>query len=361
MMNAGTVSNPAPARTRGVSAQDMPYFRDCWYVADWSDSVAADTMVGRTIAEEPVLLYRKGDGAIVAMADRCCHRLAPLSLGAIEDGHIRCGYHGAKFATTGACVEFPGIAKVPASFCIKTYPVVERHRWIWVWVGDPQKADPALIPDAGMNDSPDMVVRQGEMTHEVNHILVSDNLLDFSHLAYVHPKSFGAGADWADTRATVTELPRGVRVERWLLDQPPWPFLPQTMRIDIFNTYDYLWPGVLILAGRNYPAGTADRFDGKLPPQEHLLSMGAACQAVTPVDARTTRYLFASITPRADATEEVVQRRHAVTTAAFEEDKVMLHAQQRIIDLSPGEKMMPMAHDRATVLFRRQLAEQSAA
>ena len=82
----------------------MMFLRNCWYVAGWSHHIAADSLVSRTMLGEPIVLYRKADGGVVALEDRCCHRLAPLSRGRIEGNDLRCMYHGLKFAPSGRCL-----------------------------------------------------------------------------------------------------------------------------------------------------------------------------------------------------------------------------------------------------------------
>ena len=117
------------------------YVRNCWYVAAWDHELKVGELISRTLINEPVALYRAQDGAIVGLADRCCHRLAPLSLGRIEGDDLRCMYHGLKFNRSGACIEIPGQDMIPATACVKSYPAVSRHSWIWVWMGDPARAD----------------------------------------------------------------------------------------------------------------------------------------------------------------------------------------------------------------------------
>jgi vanillate O-demethylase monooxygenase subunit len=91
----------------------MMFLRNCWYVAGWSYDIATDSLVSRTILGEPIALYRKANGGVVALEDRCCHRLAPLSRGRIEGDDLRFMYHGLKFAPSGKCVEVPGQDLIP--------------------------------------------------------------------------------------------------------------------------------------------------------------------------------------------------------------------------------------------------------
>ena len=129
------------------------YLYDAWYVAAW-DHELSEGALARTLLEQPVVLFRTASGRAVALEDRCCHRLAPLSLGKVIGEEIQCGYHGLKFDSTGACTEVPSQTRVPPDARVRSYPVVERHCWIWIWMGDPDAADDTLIPDMYWHDSP---------------------------------------------------------------------------------------------------------------------------------------------------------------------------------------------------------------
>lgn len=123
------------------------FIRNAWYVVAWDFEVLADTILERTVLGESIVAYRKADGTPVVMENRCCHRGAPLALGRKEGDCLRCMYHGMKFDASGQCVEVPGQTLIPPKAKVRTYPVVERTRWIWVWMGDPVLADPTTIPN----------------------------------------------------------------------------------------------------------------------------------------------------------------------------------------------------------------------
>jgi phenylpropionate dioxygenase-like ring-hydroxylating dioxygenase large terminal subunit len=129
---------------------------------------------------------------VVALEDRCCHRQAPLSKPAASEGDcVRCGYHGLLFDGQGRCTEIPGLDKVPPHVRVRRYPVVVKNRWVFVWMGDAERADPALLPDNFSNDHPDWIHLPGYLHYDTNYLLICDNLLDFSHLSYVHEKTLG--------------------------------------------------------------------------------------------------------------------------------------------------------------------------
>src|SRR5262245_33197630 len=225
------------------------FLRNCWYVAGWSHHFGNDGLVSRTILDDPMVLYRKSDGGIVALEDRCCHRLAPLSLGRIEGDDLRCLYHGLKFAPSGKCIEIPNQSFVPGRAGVRAYPVVERDCWVWVWMGDPALADPALIPQALGHGDDGWIMRTGELAYKANYELINDNLLDLAHLSYVHAKTLGRNSmAWGNSRPHVMRLERGLRISRWVVGNPLAPYLekPADARTDSWQSYDYMVPGVFL-------------------------------------------------------------------------------------------------------------------
>src|SRR6202012_3346140 len=123
------------------------YLRNAWYVAAWSDDLAEGQLLGRVILKQPVVLYRKADGNVAALDDRCSHRFAPLHMGKVVHGdRVQCPYHGLEFAASGACVLNPhGAKNIPSRAHIRSYPVIEKHKAIWIWMGD-RPAGPAKVP-----------------------------------------------------------------------------------------------------------------------------------------------------------------------------------------------------------------------
>ena len=134
-----------PARSQSGGACDC--IKNAWYVAGWASQIKSDELLSRTFLNVPIILYRDSDGNAVAMEDRCCHRFAPLSKGRLEGDSIRCMYHGLKFSATGDCIEIPGGDKIPPNMKVKTFPVTERQKLVWIWLGDPTLANETEITD----------------------------------------------------------------------------------------------------------------------------------------------------------------------------------------------------------------------
>jgi nitrite reductase/ring-hydroxylating ferredoxin subunit len=332
----------------------MNYVRNCWYVAGWAQDLSADAPLGVRILDEPIVLWRTVDGSVSALEDRCVHRLAPLSLGRCEAGKLRCLYHGLLFDAGGIVVEIPGQDMIPPQARVRSYPVVEQHSWIWVWMGDAAAADPMLIPPAVGFDHPDYILGRGQLDYAAEARLINDNLLDFTHLAYVHAKSFGVPEDYAYDRPKVMPLDRGVRFERWTFDQSAMPGQPEAIAPERFQTYDFLLPGVLLMTGGNFPTGTAAACNHGEPDMA-LAESGVTftSQAVTPISEKSARYFF-SWGPHKDHGDEALRDLlMGIGAMAFEEDRVMIEAQQRVIDGTTNPRIMPTSADMGVTLFNR--------
>ena len=197
----------------------MNFIKNSWYVAAESHEVT-NKLRGRTICGDPVVLFRSEDGTPAALEDRCCHRHLPLSLGKRVGNAIQCGYHGLEFDASGACVSVPGQSRVPPGASVRSYPVVERYRYIWIWPGDTDKANPELIPDYHWNEDPNWVSNTGYFYVEGNHQLLVDNLLDLSHVQFVHATTLGADGV-TDAPLDTQRVADRIHIDRWIMDKPP--------------------------------------------------------------------------------------------------------------------------------------------
>ena len=211
----------------------MSFLRNGWYVAAMSDEIGRD-LFARRILGEPLLIYRTESGTPVILEDFCPHRLLPLSKGCLVGDVVQCAYHGLQFDSRGRCVKIPGQKNIPGNVFARSYPVVEKHQWLYVWMGEAERADPALIPDYALpKDDPTWHHFAGRFGVACNYLLVLDNLMDLSHLAYVHGASVG-NPDIAEL-ATVetTSWADRVRVCRTTCD-----VMPASAYAD-FGNYDH--------------------------------------------------------------------------------------------------------------------------
>ncbi|MBX9612362.1 MAG: aromatic ring-hydroxylating dioxygenase subunit alpha [Burkholderiales bacterium] len=340
------------------------WLKNCWYVIAWGHEVPpADSaeLFHRTVLGEPILVYRTADGGLVAMEDRCCHRHAPLSKGRREGDCVRCGYHGLKFDAQGACVEAPGIAIVPPRARVRTYPVALRNNWVFVWMGDPAQADTALLPDAFSNAHPDWLNRPGYLHYDTPYLLICDNLLDFSHLSYVHEKTLGGSTRIAQAVPDIEAVPGptpawpqiGIKVSRHVPDVPAPPFYQRfrsfDTHLDRWFVYEFLLPGTLLMHSGGRPVTDA-KDDLSRAVQLH------SCQTLTPETETSTHYFFQQSHRRGHGDATMTQSIYDSLQGAFNEDRDMITAQHRNLQLSPDAPMLPLAMDAALLQFRRLLA-----
>lgn len=330
------------------------YPRDAWYVAAWTHELAGDALISRTIINEPIVIYRRENGDLNALADRCVHRGLPLSMGAREGDDLRCGYHGFRFACSGICNDIPGKDTIPQGVRVRRYPVAARDSWIWVWMGDADAADESLIPASWSLDDPDLETRSGHVDYRAYYELVNDNLTDLSHLTYVHSQSFGAGAEWAKGSDRLEELDRGLRLQRWIIPAGG-SVVNGGMAIETWQSYDYLVPGILLMTNSMFPPGTAARV-GIDPPIDRRIMATYSWQAITPVTDATSRYFFAVAVQAGPNATPMVEGAMQRSRMAFEEDRITIEAQQRLLDLT-GDQMMLAGHDAAPIKFRRLIAK----
>lgn len=165
----------------------MKFLRNTWYCAGWSQDLL-EKPIAITLLNEPVVLYRGENGTAIALEDRCPHRFAPLSRGSIQGDNIACGYHGLVFDAKGNCAHNPhGDGAIPKGCSIKYYPVTESQGVIWIWMGEANQADPASIIDIGECDKREgWASVHGYLNVKCHYELVTDNLLDLSHVPYLH-------------------------------------------------------------------------------------------------------------------------------------------------------------------------------
>lgn len=332
------------------------FLRNAWYCAGYWDMLDGGAMLSLTVLDTPVVIYRKDDGNLVALDDRCVHRRAALSQGRREGDGLRCLYHGILFDQTGRAVEIPGQDFVPTKACVKRFAAVERSGWVWIWMGDHDSADEALIPPVLGLRNPDWFMPKDFLDYRADYRLINDNLTDLSHLSYVHTASFNADETWARLPTRIKPIERGVRADRWLVDTAPIPPLGEAARhplVDQWIRVDFMVPGIFILTGASYPQGTAERCGFGEPVGQRALFEHYSQQAVTPTGAKTSRYFFAWGPSAACASEEEAEIMQQVLAVAFGEDKIVIERQQELIDIDPDHPIMPIASDKGVVLFQK--------
>jgi len=306
-----------------VTQMNTAFLRNAWYVAAWSKEVQERPM-SRTLLGQSVLLMRLSDGSVAALGNRCPHRFAPLDHGKQIGDTIQCGYHGLRFDRTGVCIQAPGCDRPPRNARVPTYAVAERHRIIWIWGGDAANADLSLIPDLSPLDDPNRAtLTDNYLQNAADYLLTLDNLMDLSHVEFLHPTTLGA-AGMSGGTLTVKELPRGVEANRWMPGIEAPPFMGKAMGMS--GIVDH-WLDMTWLAGSNLILRAGMTKAGAPREAGHE---GIAYHLITPETERSSHYFY-GLSSDFGMGDPVAQEagRAAVMRVFIEEDKPMIEACER--------------------------------
>lgn len=328
------------------------FLRNYWYLAAWSESVTRQPK-GYIFLNEPVVLYRKRDAEPVALEDRCAHRRLFLSRGKLCDDSIVCGYHGLVFDPTGACVQIPGQENIPKWARVKSYPVVDRHGCIWIWMGEAALADDSTIPDLRWATAPGWGAKDCRKVN-CHYQLILDNLSDLSHVGYLHASNVGT-ADLAEHGKVETRVDGDhVIVSRWTLNKPAPPTYRDTggftSNIDRWQVATFSPPSYF---GVQFGAATAGSgaLDGLQRPDRWSFQ---ACHFATPITEKASYYFWAI------AHDFGEERDPSTATLYFPEmfgilaqDIGAFEAQQQCIDLDPTAPVGSISADAGLVQTRR--------
>jgi phenylpropionate dioxygenase-like ring-hydroxylating dioxygenase large terminal subunit len=321
------------------------FLRNGWYAAIWSRDLN-EQPVGRTFLNEKVVLFRNASGQVGALEDCCCHRAAPLSRGERVGDYLACGYHGLKFDINGQCVEVPGQSMIPRGAKVRSYPVCERWGAVWIWMGEPAKADTSKIPDLFWLGDPNWTATSGYLHLNSNYQFLIDNLLDLTHVTYVHKKTLAGDPREATTPTKTERLPDGVRVGRWMIDFVPPPLFARAGnfngKVDRWQFVTWTPPSTVYLdvgcarAGTGAPEG--DRSQGISIWSSHL---------ITPETENSSHYMFSFARDFALADPEMSNLLYEGSKATFLEDAEMLEAVQANRSGGSLEGLVDIAADAA--------------
>lgn len=329
------------------------YPLNAWYVIAWNHEVKRGAMVARTICEKPIVTYRKQDGTPVALDDACWHRLVPLSLGRLDGDNVVCGYHGLIFEPGGRCVHMPSQETINPSACVRSYPVVERHRFVWIWMGDPALADQDLVPDMHWNDDPEWTGDGLMIELNANFRLVVDNLMDLTHETFVHSGSIGNEAV-AEAPFTVEHSGDTATVSRWMHDIEPPPFwsaqLGKPGKVDRWQIIRFQGPSTVAIDVGVAPTGTGapegDRSQGV---------NGYILNSITPRTEDKSYYFWSVCRNYRTKDMSLTTQWREATKVIFGQDETILNAQQAAIDRNPDKVFYDLNIDAGAMWARRKI------
>jgi vanillate O-demethylase monooxygenase subunit len=328
------------------------FLNNAWYVAGWSSDLAPGQTIGRKFLGQSVVLFRTQSGVLGALEDRCIHRAMPLSQGHMAGEMIRCAYHGLEYDSAGVCTRIPSQERIPSKARVRSYPVQEQDAAIWIWMGEAERADVADIPRHAMHQDPAWAWRGEHFKVAGNWQLLIDNLMDLSHLPYIHPHTIGGDPDTHFRAKTVAERSdNGVVVRRHMPNSPPPPTYVAAKGfqgpIDRWQEIEFM-PVMLRIHTGACDVGTG-AYEGR---REHGFSM-MGFHGITPETEKTTHYFWSMATNI--LTPGVVDTVFEQTALTFKEDQAVLEQQQLRIDENPLAPLVDIGTDAGGNFARRQL------
>ncbi len=330
--------------------------RNAWYIAAWADDITT-APVARRICNDPIVLYRDTNGTAAALADYCCHRAAPLSCGQVVDAGLQCGYHGIIYGSDGGAVHIPGQVHIPAKARVPSYPLVEQDGILWIWMGDPAKADPNTIFRYPIHDD--------EVNWPHKHtlypvagsaMLMVDNLMDLTHLPYVHPSTIGGSnaRDHVEAIMDVVPTETGLKFTRWMLDHRP----PPTYRkgaphladtVDRWQEFEFIAPGIVTQWVGAIDAGTGAYDRGKRDGGFSLRII----HGLTPETETTCHYFWCGSNGYRQDDPNATVELFGELEIAFKQDQWIVQRQQaRLLEIGE-DRLINIVADGARVHMRR--------
>ena len=332
------------------------FLKNTWYVACTPDEIEGKPL-GRQICGERIVFFRGPDGQPAAVEDFCPHRGAPLSLGFMRDGQLVCGYHGLTMGANGKCASMPGqrVGGIPA---IKSFPVIERYGFIWVWTGDAELANPDTLHPLPWAEDSQWAYGGGLYHIHCDYRLMIDNLMDLTHETYVHASSIGQPEIEESAPATHVEGDEVV-TSRFMENIEAPPFWKSALRgngladdvpCDRWQICRFTPPShVLIEVG----VAHAGRGGYHAEPQHKASSI--VVDFITPETETSIWYFWGmarNFKPHDEALTETIREGQG---KIFSEDLEMLERQQRNLLAYPERKLLKLNIDAGGVQSRKVL------
>ncbi|MBS0522755.1 MAG: aromatic ring-hydroxylating dioxygenase subunit alpha [Proteobacteria bacterium] len=329
------------------------FIRNAWYIAAWVDELGQKPLA-RRICDEPVVLFRDGEGRAAALVDRCCHRAAPLSHGEVVPAGLQCGYHGLTFNGSGKCVAIPGQANISDSARVRSYPLVEKNQFLWIWMGDAARADAGQIVDFPYHDDKANWPNKHDCYPiKGNYMLMVDNLMDLTHLGYLHAKTVGGNpATHVHAEMKTTNTPTGLKFTRWMRNSVPPPSYVKAAgfkgRVDRWQEFEWVAPSSVLQWTGAADAGTG-AYEGKREGGFQFRLF----HGLTPETETSCFYFWSCANGYRQNEPEATEQLYREIAPTFVEDKDMVEAQQARLSELGEQGLVNIVSDATRVVMRR--------
>lgn len=341
----------------GFADPATPLVRNCWYVAGRSAEIGRD-IISRRLLGVDVAMYRTLAGEPVAVRNRCPHRSFPLARGKLVGDVLHCGYHGMQFDPSGHCVNMPSMPLVPTNANVRSFPIAERGPLVWIWMGNPDLADPGLIPDTSWLGDPGWCSVTGDFFMKCDYVSMHENLLDQTHFPFLHPGTVGT-PEYARSKLDVRQDGDRVLLNRALRQSPPpgiygVPAEVMHKKVDRFSEARFESPAMHVAFAK-----IVDPEPDAGKPSVYRFNI---THLITPETQGTIHYWWFNSRDFKHGDQEADAFIHAASEKAYLEDvdalewilQVVTRDEEKQFDLNfapdkPGLLMRRMLHDRAAL------------
>jgi vanillate O-demethylase monooxygenase subunit len=336
---------------QALADERTPFIRNAWYVAALGSEVGRQPLA-RRLLDVPVVLFRRLDGTAVALEDRCAHRSFPLSRGSLQGDHIVCGYHGAEYDGEGRCRKVPSQAQVPPGALVRNFCLHEAGPWLWIWLGDPERADVSLVPHQPWMDDAAWAASTDRLHLRASYVRLHENLLDLTHLSFLHANTFGT-PDYASApfETQLDEAAGRFAIQRSVVPTrlpPLWARPTGLEGVDAARIAESTFhsPALHVVAVRFYACA--------LPEAEQPPRAIRTAHIVTPESATSTHYFIQHARNFGIADDGITAFMHEQLLKAFHEDVDGLQAlEERLAGYTERQPEVSFHADRASVAMRR--------
>jgi vanillate O-demethylase monooxygenase subunit len=344
------------AAMRNLADRSTPFVKNEWYVVAFGHELQR-SLLKRTVLGQRLVLFRKKDGTPIALDDRCAHRSFPLSAGTLDEDTVVCKYHGFRYNSAGDCIQVPSQPSCPKGIGVRSFPLVERGPFVWAWMGE-APADAQAIPDTHWLESEQWVSSRGYFRLAANYVSLHENLLDLTHLSYLHAATFGT-ADYASAPYE-TDLTEGrFQITRSVMPTrlpPVWgrPTGLENRNAARIATSTFVSPALHVVSVSfhdcDLPEATRPQFEVR------------TCHVATPEAHGSTHYFIVHSRNFALQDAAITEEMHAGLFAAFKEDVDALTMLEEVLE-NPGEPYyeISVASDAPAVAMRRYLKRRALA
>ncbi|MER5183904.1 aromatic ring-hydroxylating dioxygenase subunit alpha [Streptomyces sp. NPDC002896] len=163
-----------------------------WMRRYWQPVALAEELDGERplvtprVLGQDLVLFRDEEGHLGLVDRGCPHRGADLALARLEDGGLRCVFHGWLFAAGGRCLEMPAEPEgslFPSKVRLGSYPVQERNGIVWGYLGP---GEPPAFPALDCFAAPEAYTFAWKGHLDCNWLQALEVGIDPAHASYLH-------------------------------------------------------------------------------------------------------------------------------------------------------------------------------